>query len=51
MEEMGKNIKIELEQKKLEWDPPKLICLDKSKTEDGFSTGTHEDSTYSNPAS
>lgn len=36
---------------KLEWETPKLICLDKGKTEGGFTTGMQEDDTYSNPAS
>ena len=51
MEGKGDKIKIDLDSKKLDWVTPKLISLDKGKTEGGFTTGTAEGSTYSNPAS
>ncbi len=53
MEEKGKNTegeKLDLTEK-LNWEAPELYCLDKGKTESGFSTGVVEDDTYSNPAS
>ena len=31
---------------KLTWETPKLICLDKGKTEGGFPTRGHEDTGY-----
>jgi len=48
MEEKMKHIDIkEIEvNDKLIWETPKLICLDKGKTEGGPRTGTTEDSTY-----
>jgi hypothetical protein len=47
----GKGNKIITDSKKLKWEAPMLISLDKGKTEGGFTTGTTEDGTYSNPAS
>lgn len=51
MDEKGLNKKAKQKNIKEVWEAPKLICLDKGKTEGGFTTGTFEDSTYSNPAS
>ena len=41
-EKFEKNIKRE-EESKLEWESPKLFCLDKGKTEGGYTAGTPED--------
>lgn len=38
-------------EEKLVWEVPKLIDLDKSKTDTGYFSGTVENSTYTNPES
>lgn len=35
MEKKGNNLEINKNSEKLNWEAPKLICLDKSKTEGG----------------
>ena len=51
MDEKGNKIEIDGYSKRLVWEVPKLICLDKGKTEGGDIASTFEDSSYSNPAS
>lgn len=51
MKGKGNNIKIDLNSKKLDWEIPKLISLDKGKTEGGTLISTYEDADYSNPNS
>jgi hypothetical protein len=46
MEEKGKITKNEVLTKKLDWEPPKLISLDKGKTEGGSFTGEPEGTSY-----
>lgn len=43
MEEKDLNKETSQEKSKLEWDAPKLICLDKGKTEGGDFPATNED--------
>ncbi len=51
MEEKGKNSIIDNYTKKLDWEAPKLISLDKGKTEGGPETWDWEDISYSKPDS
>ncbi|MFC2152308.1 hypothetical protein ACFLSE_07245 [Bacteroidota bacterium] len=39
-------IKIDIDTKKLNWEPPVLISLDKGKTEGGTGIGTETFTTY-----
>lgn len=50
MENKGNKIKIEVDTRKLDWEVPLLICLDKGKTEGGDRIDTYED-TYADNAS
>jgi hypothetical protein len=45
MEEKIKNTENENVTEKLAWESPKLFCLDKGKTEGGYTAGTPEDTT------
>ena len=49
MEEKMKNTENEnvIKTDKLSWEAPKLFCLDKGKTENGYSPGTPEDTSMS----
>lgn len=52
MEEKGTKLMIEVEFEKLSWEAPKLISLDKGKTEGGGPQSLTEDDSYSpGPAS
>ena len=51
MDEKGNKLKIDINSKKLDWEAPKLISLDKGKTEGGPKTETYEDVDYTDPAS
>lgn len=46
MEDKGNKIKIDFDSKKLNWEVPKLISLDKSETEGGPGTGTESFTSY-----
>jgi hypothetical protein len=46
MEDKRNIIKIDFESEKLNWEAPKLISLDKGKTEGGPGTGTESFTTY-----
>ena len=46
MKEKDLNKETNHEKLKLEWEPPKLICLDKGKTETGSSSATSENAFY-----
>lgn len=43
MEDKGNKIKINLNSRKLDWEAPVLLCLDKTKTDGGSSSATAED--------